>query len=158
MEKENKMTIYEVGYLFVSTIAEENVGGEVTRLKDEIAKHGGVFISDEYPKLIDLAYEMTRSISNKKAKFSQGYFGWVKFELPTENALVLKDALDQDESIIRFIMIKTVRENTLAPKRSYSKDSKKKSSSGTKSSTKDEPKEEINEETIDQDIEALVVE
>lgn len=156
MENDKKMTIYEVGYLFVPTIAEENVGGEVTRLKDVITKYGGVFISDEYPRFMDLAYEMVRTISNKKAKFNQGYFGWVKFELPTDEALSLKSALDQDESIIRFIMIKTVRENTLAPKRSYAKSETKKRASRSKS--QEEPKEEINEETIDDDIEALVVE
>lgn len=156
MENEKKMTIYEVGYLFVPSITEENVGAEVTRLKDIITKHEGVFISDEYPRFIDLAYQMVRTISNKKVKFNQGYFGWVKFELPTEEALNLKSVLDQDESIIRFIMIKTVRENTLAPKRSYTKaDTKKRVS---RSKAQEEPKEEINEETIDEDIDALVVE
>lgn len=157
MENEKNISVYEIGYLLVPTFGEESIGSEVTRLKDEIIKFGGVFISDEYPKLIDLAYEMVRTISNKKAKFSQGYFGWVKFELPREEALNLKNVFDQDESIIRFIMIKTVRENTLSPKRAYSKDSIKKKSS-TKEIVKDEVKEEINEETIDEDIEALVVE
>lgn len=157
MENDKKMSVYEVGYLFVPTLAEENVGGEVTRLKDSISKFGCTFISDEYPKLIDLTYEMTRSISNKKAKFTQGYFGWVKFEMAREDALKAKIVLDQDESIIRFIMIKTVRENTLAPKRTYTKDANKKRSP-SKTSSKEEPKEEIDEETIDDDIEALVVE
>lgn len=162
MEDDKKMGVYEIGYLFVPTIAEENVGGEVTRLKDSLAKHGSVFISDEYPKSMDLAYQMSRTIANKKAKFDQGYFGWIKFEMPVDEALKLKAVLDMDESLIRYLLIKTVKENTMSIKRTYTKtDSKKKNFSGSKTDEKEEgegEKEIIDEETIDEDIEALVVE
>ncbi len=60
-EKEIRLSVYEVGYLMLPTIAEENLGGEVTLFKDMFIENGAVFISDEYPKLIELAYEMTRS-------------------------------------------------------------------------------------------------
>lgn len=158
-EKEAKMTVYEVGYLFVPTIAEENVGGEVTKLKDMLSENGAQFISDEYPKLIELAYEMSRNISNKKVKFTTGYFGWIKFEMSAEDVLKAKDMLDKDESIIRFLLIKTVRESTMAPKRAYTKQDGSKRRT-TKTSTDTPPAEEqpIDEETIDQDIDALVVE
>lgn len=159
MENDKKMNVYEVGYLFVPTILEENVGGEVTRLKDALATHGSIFISDEYPKLLDLAYEMSRTISNKKAKFNKGYFGWIKFEMPVDEALKVKTMLDMDESLIRYILIKTVKENTISQKRAYTKsDSRKKSSSDGKTEEKEEVKESIDEETIDDEIEALVVE
>lgn len=74
-EKEVRLSVYEVGYLMLPTIAEENLGEEVTVFKDMFIEKGAVFISDEYPKLMELAYEMTRSINNKKQKFSYGYFG-----------------------------------------------------------------------------------
>lgn len=160
MEKETKMSVYEVGYLLVPTIAEENVGGEVTALKDMLSEHGAQFISDEYPKLIELAYEMSRTVANKKAKFTSGYFGWVKFEIPTANILKVKEVLDLNESIIRFLLIKTVRESTLAPKRAYGKSegvSSKRKVAQKAGAEKAEP-EVIDEETIDKDIEALVVE
>ena len=108
-EKEARVSVYEVGYLLVPSIPEENLGGEVTALKDLFLENGAVFISDEYPKLIELAYEMSRSINNKKQKFSYGYFGWVKFECSTEQAKVLKNVLDKNEKLIRFLFIKTVR-------------------------------------------------
>ncbi len=154
-ENEPKFGVYEVGYLVVPTVAEENVGGEVTKLKDILTSHGATFIADEYPKMMELAYEMSRTIANKKVKFTTGYFGWVKFEMSAEGIVSAKPELDKNESIIRYLLIKTVRESTLTPKRAYTKEGAHKRKVATKS---DEPKEEVNEETIDKEIEALVLE
>ena len=151
-EKEARVFVYEVGYLLVPSIPEENLGGEVTALKDLFLENGAVFISDEYPKLIELAYEMSRSINNKKQKFSYGYFGWVKFECSTEQAKVLKNVLDKNEKLIRFLFIKTVRESTMSVKRTYSKQDGGK----RRFTPKVEETEKINEETIDKEIDALV--
>ena len=153
-EKEIRLGVYEVGYHMLPTIAEENLGGEVTLFKDMFTENGATFISDEYPKLIELAYEMSRSIENKKQKFSYGYFGWVKFECTTDQAQAIKASLDKNEKLIRFLMIKTVRENTMSVKRSYSKDSSRSRRPAQKSKEESAP---INEETIDKEIDALVV-
>jgi ribosomal protein S6 len=152
-DKEIRLSVYEVGYLMLPTIAEENLGGEVTSFKDTLIEKGVTFISDEYPKLIELAYEMSRSILNKKQKFSYGYFGWVKFECNTDQAKAVKNFLDTNEKLIRFLMIKTVRENTMSVKRSYSKQD----SSRRQHTQKVKEEAPINEETIDKEIDALVV-
>lgn len=152
-EKEFRLSVYEVGYLMVPTIAEENLGSEVTLFKDMFTENGAVFISDEYPKLIELAYEMSRTINNKKQKFSYGYFGWVKFECDTLQAQVIKGILDKNEKLVRFLMIKTVRENTMSVKRSYGKQDGR----SRRPVQKIEVSEVINEETIDREIDALVV-
>jgi ribosomal protein S6 len=153
-EKEVRLSVYEVGYLMLPTIAEENLGEEVTVFKDMFIEKGAVFISDEYPKLMELAYEMTRSINNKKQKFSYGYFGWVKFECTTEAAKIIKDILDKNEKLVRYLMIKTVRENTMSVKRAYGKQD---GSNKRRSTPKSEESAPINEEVIDKEIEALVV-
>jgi ribosomal protein S6 len=151
--EEVKQSVYEVGYIMVPTIAEEGLGGEVTAFKDMLTEHGVTFISDEYPKMMELAYEMSRSIANKKQKFSYGYFGWVKFECTTAQAKVIKDLLDKNEKLVRYLMIKTVRESTMSTKRAYGK------TEGVKrrSAPKAEETGPINEETIDKEIDALVV-
>jgi len=148
-----KASVYEVGYVMVPTVAEENLGGEVTTFKDTLSEMGATFISDEYPKMMELAYEMSRSIANKKQKFSYGYFGWVKFECSTSAARVIKDMLDKNEKLVRYLMIKTVRESTMSPKRPYGK------TDGAKRRTtkSEEVTGPINEETIDKEIDALVV-
>ena len=151
--EEVKNSVYEVGYIIVPTIAEENLAGEVTAFKDMLLEQGAVFISDEHPKMMELAYEMSRSIANKKQKYAYGYFGWVKFECTTSQAKVIKDMLDKNEKLVRYLMIKTVRENTMSSKRPYGK------TDGVKrrSTPKAEEAGPINEETIDKEIDALVV-
>ena len=119
-----------------------------------LTSNGASFIADEYPKMMELAYEMSRAIANKKQKFTNGYFGWVKFEMSREGIVAAKAELDKNESVIRFLITKTVRESTLTPKRTYTKEGAKRKVA-TKS---DEPAEAINEETIDKDIDALVLE
>lgn len=155
-ERESRLGIYEVGYLMVPTIAEENLGAEVTEFKDTLIEKGVSFISDEYPKMLELAYEMTRSIDNKKKRFSYGYFGWVKFECTAEQTKAIKEMLDKNEKLIRYLLIKTVRESTMSSKRPYGKqDSSKRKVSSSKT---EEVVEKIDEEVIDKEIDALVVE
>ena len=151
---EAKGSVYEVGYIMVPTIAEENLGGEVTAFKDMLTEHGATFISDEHPKMMELSYEMSRSIANKRQKFSYGYFGWVKFECTPVQAKVVKDILDKNEKLVRYLLIKTVRENTMSPKRPYGKTE---GGMRRKFTPKEEVSGPINEETIDKEIDALVV-
>ena len=151
---DSKVSIYEVGYIMVPSIAEENLGEEVATFKDGLLSMGAVFISDEYPKMIELAYEMSRSIANKKQKFSYGYFGWVKFECATGTAQVIKESLDKNEKLVRYLMIKTVRESTMSTKRAYGKQDGFKRRIAPKTKEEQAP---INEETIDKEIDALVV-
>jgi ribosomal protein S6 len=158
MEIESKMQVYEISYLFVPSIAEENVGAEVTRFKDMLSENEANFISDEYPKMIELSYQMSKNIANKKHRFTTGYFGWVKFEMPTENIAKVKSTLTNDDAFIRFLIIKTVKESTLAPKRAYSKDGARRKFQKTDQPTEEKVVEVIDEETIDKDIDALVVE
>jgi len=155
-EKENEVrtSVYEIGYLLVPNIAEENLGEEVVGLKDSLIGLGAVMISDEYPKMMELAYEMSRSIANKKQKFTYGYFGWFKFDATAENIVAIKEMLDKNEKLIRFLLIKTVRENTISQRRVYGKSD----SSRRRVTPKVEESVPLNEETIDQEIEALVVE
>lgn len=157
MEDENKVEaklgVYEVGYIMVPSIAEENLGGEVTAFKDTLSDAGVAFISDEYPKMMELSYEMSRSIANKKHKFSYGYFGWVKFECTSLQASAIKDMLDKNEKLVRYLLIKTVRESTMSVKRAYGKPE----GARRRTTTRVEKSGPINEEVIDKEIDALVV-
>jgi ribosomal protein S6 len=150
---DSKSSIYEVGYIMIPSIPEENLGGEVTGLKDSLTESGASFVADEYPKMLELAYEMSRSIANKKQKFSYGYFGWVKFECTTTNAKIIKEFLDKNEKLVRYLMIKTVRESTMSTKRAYGKTDGAK----RRSTPRTEETLPINEEVIDKEIDALVV-
>ena len=124
-ENTAKANIYEIGFLLVPTIAEGSLASEFGVLKSKIEAIGGVAIAEEFPQLIDLAYEMAKTISNKKTKFNQGYFGWIKFELEPSKINEVKVYADGNEKIIRSLIISTVRENTIIGKKFVSKTDRK---------------------------------
>lgn len=112
-EKEDKMTVYEVSYLLLPSLAPEQVPGKAASLKETLTKLGGAVISDEDPVLIDLAYPMTKVVLTVRHKESKGYFGWIKFEMTSDGMEAVKRAFDEHPEILRYLIIKTVRENTL---------------------------------------------
>jgi small subunit ribosomal protein S6 len=112
--QENSLRVYEVSYMMLPSIPEEKLPEEVERLKTIVGELGGTVISEEDPKLRDLAYEMIKNIGTKNERFNEGYFGWIKFEAQPETAEMLKKRLDLHDSLIRFLIVKTVRENVLA--------------------------------------------
>ena len=148
--------VYELGYLLVPTIPEENVAGIYSNLKDLVSSLGGIHISDEMPKMIGLAYPMVKVVANVRSKFNTAYFGWVKFTMDSDKILELKKKLDFDPNVIRFLILKTVKENTIAAKRFVRGDMRKKPGVGkTENSETVVP---INKEEVDKEIDALVAE
>lgn len=144
-------TVYEISYLFVPHTSEENLPAKVTAIKDLVSERGGIFISEDHPKLIELAYQMDRTIANKKEKFTKAYFGWVKFELDPSKIEEISKILALNEEIIRFLVIKTIRENTLVSKKPFGKDSSRKPRASD-----EEAKLPINKEEVDAEIEKMV--
>lgn len=117
MEKETKnregYAVFEAGYTLLPSLATEQVSSAVDYLKKIISELDGEVISLENPTLIDLAYPMTKVIQTTRYKCVTGYFGWIKFEIPKEGIASVKKALDADENILRYLLTKTVRENTM---------------------------------------------
>jgi hypothetical protein len=60
---------------------------------------------------------MCKVIQNKNYYFTEGYFGWIKFEIDPAHVETLTKELQLDPSIIRPMIIQTVRENTVYTKR-----------------------------------------
>ena len=147
--------VYEVGYLLVPTIPEENVPIVFGNLKELVSSLGGIAISDDMPKMMPLAYSMVKVVANVRNKWSTAYFGWVKFTMDSDKVLELKKKLDLDPNFIRFLILKTVKENTIAAKRFVGRDSMHRRPRTEKGDT-EEVVVPINKEEIDKEIDALV--
>ena len=106
-------TVYELSYIFLPNISDEEVSQKVLVLKEMIEKFDGFVVADENPIFIDLAYPMTKLVGAVKHKESSGHFGWVKFEMLSDGIVNLKKRLDSSDDILRYLIIKTVKENTL---------------------------------------------
>ncbi len=151
--------VYELGYHIVSTVAEENLPKEVETLKATVLTDGGSLVSLGEPKLINLAYPMTKSVADIKKKFTTAYFGWLKFETRSELMPLIKKTVDQNPHILRYLLIKTVRENTLyTPKLNVRAPGKDETPVKAKKSIKTDEKKATSLEDIDKSIDELVAE
>ncbi len=167
MEKkeENKMEeiftkIYEVGYHIIPAVSVENLAGEVDKIKNFLTENGVEIISEEFPRLIDLAYTMPRVVGGARRKFDTAYFGWIKFDAGEAPIAKIKKFFEEDGNILRFLLINTVKENTVfsakvpdVQVREDIKDVKIKSESEKK-----EIKSPISQDELDKTIDKLIAE
>lgn len=109
--------VYEISFIFDNKLDEETALKKGDALKQSIATLGGSFISEETPYLRELAYEMIRVQNNINVRFNVGYFGWIKFEMESDKVKEFEKALKLDEEIVRFLVVKTLRENTVYTKK-----------------------------------------
>lgn len=158
-EDQESKKIYELGYLIVSSVPEDGLLSEVVVIKDLINENNGVFISEEFPKLKSLAYKIFNKIESKKYAFETAYFGWIKFEAKTSSVASIKEKLDKNPSLLRFIIIKTVRENTVGPNHVHilKKPEHKRIDGSEGLPDVTDEKDVVSEKEIDESIEKLVV-
>ncbi|MBU6370716.1 MAG: 30S ribosomal protein S6 [Patescibacteria group bacterium] len=113
-EKKDGERIYEVGYHVVSSVAEEQIPAHVEKVKKLLAAQKAEIISEENPALRPLAYPIKKAFGGVYKTFDKAYFGWVKFALPEGGDVQAIDAgMKADADILRYIIVKTVRENTM---------------------------------------------
>lgn len=113
----NEARIYEAGLLLVPSLTPEQSDKSFADIKAFIEKNGGSFISEEVPTLRTLAYEMSKDVTGRRSYYTSAYFGWVKFEGPAELIKTLENHLALSVDVLRSLVIKTVRENTLYSQR-----------------------------------------
>ena len=157
MEKEEMdVKVYELGYHLLPTLPEGDISHEVSSLKTLIEKSGGIIISEEAPKLIDLSYTMTKAISGKIVKFNSAYFGWTKFEMVPAKAVELKKEVETRPPMLRLLLISTVRESTMAPRRMVAGVREVTPTTTLRKMVKEEVQVPVSEAELDKSIEALV--
>jgi len=151
--------IYEVGYHVLSSVAEELLPAEIEKVKGFLAKEKAIIISEEAPKLRPLAYPIKKAFGGSYKVFDKAYFGFIKFELGEDADIRNIDlAMKNDEAILRYIVIKTVRENTMySPKITVFSDKDAKIKTFKVEKTEKDVKPASIEE-IDKSIDALVSE
>lgn len=114
----DRKAIYEIGYLIVGSIAEENVPVEADKVRKVVSDAGAEIISEEVPHYQQLAYTIQRkTVAGSYEKYDEAYFGWIKFEIGTDKIESIKKTVEIIPSVLRMLVITTVRENTYLGKR-----------------------------------------
>lgn len=151
--------IYEVGYHILSTAKEEDVENIVSSIRKEIEKTGGSLISEGAPQSVKLSYTMSVNKGGKNTHYERAYFGWIKFEANAEASGKLNESLTADENVLRFLIFKTLREDTRASARPKTLREVRRTDTITSTPKKGaEPKEvskEVSEKDLDKALEDL---
>ncbi len=109
--------VYETSFIIEPALSEQDLKVTFTAFKSAVTEKGGVIVSEEAPKRRELAYMIVKSVLGKNKRYSAGFFGWVKYEIEPSKASAIKTYLEADLKIVRFLTVKTVRENTLVYQR-----------------------------------------
>ncbi|MFZ2831546.1 MAG: 30S ribosomal protein S6 [Minisyncoccia bacterium] len=109
--------IYELGYHLVPTLAEEQIAQASGAVRGMIERISKDVIAEELPVFIDLAYTIVKTVDHKNKRFDQAYFGWIKFEGAPAGIAEIEEALKKDPNVLRYLVVKTIRENTFIAKK-----------------------------------------
>jgi len=116
--REERLNVYEIGYLLASSIPEEKIPDEAAAITKIATDAGATVIAEEMPHRQHLAYTIRRkTVSGAYEKYDIAYFGWVKFELGSGKIEAVKKAVEIHPSVIRALLTSTVAENTYLGKR-----------------------------------------
>jgi ribosomal protein S6 len=108
--------IYELGYHLVPTISEENIPAASKAVRGMVERISKGIIAEENPVFIDLAYTIVKTVDHKNKRFDNAYFGWIKFEGEPGGIAELEEGLKKDDNVLRYLVVKTLREETFIAK------------------------------------------
>ena len=106
--------IYDVAFHIIPTLSEEEAGEIFSAAHDRLAKEGEVLSADE-PKMIDLQYTIRHNVRQGDGsynRYNEAYLGSVKFRMSPEQAEAFGRDMRLNESVLRFLLIETVADDT----------------------------------------------
>ena len=102
-----RSALYEVGFQIVPTLGEDGATEQAAKVAALVSARGPVSSSGE-PRLVKLAYKLTKSAEGRYLKFDTAYFAWVKFTTDPASVAALEEELKHQDNLIRFLLVKTV--------------------------------------------------
>lgn len=148
--------LYEVGFHLVPTLEESALAGVVNTLHDRITKAGGEVVREQFPAKTPLTYVIERSVSGKREKYGESYFGWAQFvAMEKEGIPGLETFLQQSKEVLRYLLIHTTYENTAAQRRAVFSSNRLEGETIKKPADVEEGGE-VSEADLDKSIDALV--
>lgn len=159
MDKVDERKIYEIGYLLVPYLPTETVAGTVEKMIGaKIEAVGGEITSAIEPVMTRLAYVLTKVLSNKHTKFSDAYFGALRFKASPEAVVKLKVDWDKEDDLIRFLIISLPKgsEDIIIPKRVFPRRDDKSFEIERILPEKEGEKSVLSSEELDKEIDKLV--
>lgn len=154
--KANEKPVYEVGFHIVPTVAEAELGSVLEKIRAALAKADAEIIKEEFPVKKTLAYVIERAITGKREKYAESYFGFIKFATEKDAVAGFTTALRSMSEVLRFLVIQTVREEAVAPRRAVFSSDRLEGETIKKPTAAPEAIGEVSDEELNKSIDALV--
>lgn len=149
--------VYEVGFHIVPTVVEADLGAVLEKIRGALAKSDAEIIKEEFPAKKTLAYTIERrATAGKREKFTESYFGFIKFAIERGAITEFAAALRGMNEVLRFLIIETVREETVVPRRAVFSSDRLEGETIKKPTAAPEATGEVSEEELNKSIDALV--
>jgi ribosomal protein S6 len=151
----NTTPVYEIGFHVVPTVGDEGVSGVVESVRKALGD--AEIIAEGFPQKMALAYQVERATQGKREKYTESYFGHIKFAMEREGIVAFTEAVRALQPVLRFLIIETVREDAAqAPRRAvFSSDRLEGKTIEKPVGVVDEKSGEVSEAELDKSIEAL---
>jgi len=155
-ERASKKNLREVAFHVLPTLEEGAVGAVVERTRALIEKDGGSVSLVETPKRMTLAYPIERSTPGKHEKYSESYFGYIRFSAEPQVVAALQTALQADEEVLRFLVTEAIEIEERALRAVFASDRLEGETIKKPVSSTEETHAKVSDEELDKSIEALV--
>ncbi len=150
----NTTPVYEIGFHVVPTVGEEGVPAVVDAIRKALGD--AEIIAEGFPRKIGLSYQVERATQGKREKYTESYFGHIKFAMAREGITAFTDAVRAMQPVLRFLIIETVREDiAAAPRRAVFTSDRLEGKTIEKPAGAAEKTAEVSDAELDKSIEAL---
>lgn len=149
----DEVRLYELGINLIATL-DDKIQADFDAVKKVITNHGGAIVSESTPVAIPLAYTMVKNIDSRNLKYNNASFGWVKFNITPDQIELIKEELDLNAEILRYVVLKTTEDaNTTseAIAEALSKKAEAPDERKRRKTTDDEVEAEVVEEVVDEE-------
>ena len=150
----NTTPVYEVSFHIIPTVGEDGVQAVLEKVR--ILLGDAEIISQTFPTKMTLAYRVERAQAGAREKYTESYFGFIKFATNRENIATIEQGLRALHEVLRYLLIETVREDiTQAPRRAVFSSDRLEGKTIEKPAHAPEKAAEVSEAELDKSIEAL---
>ena len=115
VKKEGNERLYELGYLLLPNIAEQNIPETLEAIRSVITRAGGLITLSNLPVSISLAYSIYRNDGGKNTEFTRAYFGFMHFSLERYALPLVKKEIEEMPAVLRSLFISDPHESIHMP-------------------------------------------
>src|SRR3569832_534053 len=149
--------IYEIGFHVVANSDEAAIAAVAGAIRAQVEKGDAEIISEGAPSRVRLAYTIVRATSGHHEKFEEAYIGIIKLATERENIPALESFLRGNRSILRFLLVETIREDIMnAPRRVTFASDRLEGETIKQPVAEPEKAGEVSEEDLNKSLDALV--